>query len=345
MRDEFNLTPGQMLTEIQGLLERTVELLAKKDIPYDGLRSALVPSQDRREIALIFDTAKIDDAWYGLPVHEHILPLFEIDSCHSVLVGDLLDHRMSQDRLYDELVSSLVIAGSSEYRHSTQYYAVYINNLTASMVSRFHQGLSSFSPFIGHIDCTYRSMIKTYLSTVLVNEFLKYHQTILQPHEDDLDDAVDQNTHGYPFAAHGWLVRSVPSTMFEVLLSYKIERPVYPGFEADTELALSAVSTRPSRLEGFEVVIEPQKLEYLAANKTGSLQKAGLLHLSVEAVEAALREQLQSNYIYSLCEDREHNVVKFNTIVEFRADSGPCRLTVALEYLPDASAMRLITMY
>jgi hypothetical protein len=65
MRDYFNLDPRRMYYEIQGMREMVEGTLRQKGVNYDELRSALVPSQDRREIALVFDSTAVESHWYG----------------------------------------------------------------------------------------------------------------------------------------------------------------------------------------------------------------------------------------------------------------------------------------
>jgi hypothetical protein len=52
MRDYFNITPKQMHREIRGLDDQTVSALASKGVNYADLKSALIPSPTRREVAL-----------------------------------------------------------------------------------------------------------------------------------------------------------------------------------------------------------------------------------------------------------------------------------------------------
>ena len=55
IRDRFQMGPVPMRFAIEGMLAQTDEILASKGIEYGNLKSALVPNQKRREIALIFD--------------------------------------------------------------------------------------------------------------------------------------------------------------------------------------------------------------------------------------------------------------------------------------------------
>jgi hypothetical protein len=77
-----------------------------------------VPSTKRREIALVFDTSKINEGWYGLPIHEALLPLFSKDGTHSVLVGDYIGSNGQQEQLYEALTESTTFVRDATFRHS-----------------------------------------------------------------------------------------------------------------------------------------------------------------------------------------------------------------------------------
>ena len=67
----------------------------------------------------------------------------------------------------------------------------------------------------------------------------------------------------YPFKENGYVCRSISDDLISVLLSYKIERPVFPGFDVDIEFALNAVSPMPMALGEFEIEVAEAKLNYL----------------------------------------------------------------------------------
>jgi hypothetical protein len=341
LRKEFDLSPDQIFNEIQGLLRETTAALANRGISYDSLGPALVPSQKRQEAALFFDSSQIADSGYGYPVFERVIPLFVRQSYHSVLTGDLLDHQVSQARLHAEFEAALVPANAYDYLRSNQFFCVYMNNLTPHMIASFHDTLSGYRPYVGYADCTYDCFMKRWLSTCLPSCFIKAGATVIQPHEDDLDSDANQNTVGYPFEDFDYAVKSVPSTMYETLLSYKIERPVIRGFETDTEFSLNAVSRAPSRLEGYGVQVEPAKLDYLLSNKLGSLELAGLTGTTPEQLGDLIQGKLQSSYIYNLRRLEQHDVVVFNVIIEINR----CRLMASLHYTPESQTVRLVTMY
>ena len=348
MRDYFNLGSKQMLREIQEMRYSVEEVLAKKGIKYDDLRSALVPARrDHREIALVFDNTAIDASWYGLEVMKRVIPLFNRESNHSVLMGDYLDASSHKEQLFKAFRQTVELRRDVHFQHPTQFFIVYINNLTKHMVECFDNNLSQYCGYVGIADMTYGSMFKFYLSTMLVNSFVKHGKIILQGHEPDRDVEDDVNMSGYPFEESGYICRSISDDLMGVLLSYKIERPVYPGFEVDTEFALNSVVDTPMNIQEFEIEVEEEKLKYIMREKHGSIERTGLEDINNEQLSALIKAKIQDNYIYNLCFNAEHNIMKFNIVLEFPTRRGlpATRLLAALEYQPDRRKLRLITLF
>jgi hypothetical protein len=203
-RNYFSLSPTQMSREIQALRNEIEAVLATKGIRYDGLKSALVPDRKKREIALVFDTTRIDDGWYGLAVAKKLIPLLDKSSNHSILAGDYLGNNDNQDTRFAAMRAAVQLVRSTTFQHSSQFYIVYINNLTSAMVERIVGGLSSWEGFAGFADTTFASYFKLLLSTMLVNVCVKHGNVIIQGHEDDRSADEDVNMCGYPFEEHGY---------------------------------------------------------------------------------------------------------------------------------------------
>jgi hypothetical protein len=146
MRDYFKLTPNHMQREIQGIRRMLDDALSKKGISYADLRSALVPDRKRREIALVFDTLSIESNWYGLDVFERIIPLLEKQSKYSILVGDYLDRPGQEEKLFTALKESVQFRRNVEFRYPTQFYIVYLNNLSNAMVHRLMKDSRAMRP-------------------------------------------------------------------------------------------------------------------------------------------------------------------------------------------------------
>ncbi len=234
-----------------------------------------------------------------------------------------------------------------EWKHSSQFFIVYINNLSDQMYLNIRSSLNACVGYVGWIDCYAPSFLKTYLSFNLCNSFLKAKKTIIQGHEDDRDNGEDVNMVGYPFEEHGYTCKSLQSMYNDLFLHYKIERGVYPGFESDMTFSLNAVSSSIVPLDECEVLVEEAKLKYLQEQKEGSMKKSGLLPLTREEVQVKIRQRLASNYIFNMVYVPEHETMKFNTILNFNPEGieWPVKLMVALEYEPSIKRVRLITMF
>ncbi|MFA1753612.1 hypothetical protein [Xanthomonas campestris] len=346
-RDYFKLSFRQMQQQIQIMRNSVENELAQKGVSYDKLKSALVPDRERREVALVFDTLSIESSWYGFDVFERIIPLLDKKSNHSILVGDYLNRPRQAEEIFRAFEDAVNLKRSVEFRHPTQFYIVYLNNLTDAMVQRFDEGLAGYKAYVGFAETTYNSAFKFYLSTMLTDLCVKNGSIIIQGHEPDRPRNEDVNMSGYPFENSGFVCRSISSDLQGVFLSYKTERPVIDGFEVDTEFALNAISLLPMVLDDFIIEVDEAKLNYLKTEKSGSMARAGLEAITSEELSGLIKEKIAGNYIYNLVFLEEHDVSKFNIIIELSSKDIPAvtRILAALEYKPKKKALKVITLY
>ena len=78
-----------------------------------------------------------------------------------------------------------------------------MNNVSKEMLNNFNEGLAGYAPYIGFIDVSYSSLMKTYISMVLPNAFMKSKNTIIMGHEDDRDESENVNIRGFSFEETG----------------------------------------------------------------------------------------------------------------------------------------------
>lgn len=344
MRDHFGIAAPRMRREIQALHNELIEILNSKGIKYESLRAALVPNMDRQEAALIFDSMACKSGLYGREIFEHLLPLLEPRSTQSILVGDLLGN--DQQLAIDILRESMVLARSFTFKHSSLLYCVYINNLSAASLQRLHQGLASFPAYVGHIPTTFGSCAKTYISLSVGSFILKTGKTLIVAHEGDRSNSENINITFYPLEDFGYKVASLQELYFSIFLAFKIERPSFRGFQVDTELTLNTISDKVAHLNNFTVLLDEAKHGYLLNQKLGKLKKAGLDAADRDYIAALIQSQLSANYIYNLSYLAEHDVMKFNLMLEIQRSGGyPTRMTAALEYLPGDQVLRVITLH
>ncbi|MEK7389128.1 MAG: hypothetical protein AAB036_05480, partial [Elusimicrobiota bacterium] len=305
------------------------------------LKAALVPSSDKEEVGFLFDPKRISSALYGSAIFKQLIPLLDPRTSHSILCGDLCHD--NKDQLYALLQDSLELVKPFEF-DGTELHCVYLNNLTRESFKRINDGLQAFPAYIGFIPGTFSSPMRAYLSTILCRGILKHKQTVIQGHENDRPNEENCNIAGYPFEKSGYKCLSLQSMFFGLFLAYKIERPVFPGFETDTEFSLNVLSDEIVPLKELSVELEEKKLEYLRAEKGGSLKRAGISHLDPNDLAALIKSKIAASYIYNMALLPQHGTMKFNLMLELGTDE-PVKITASLEYLPSKKNLRVITLY
>jgi hypothetical protein len=345
VRDYFKLGNPRIKREIQSMHCTMHAALAAKGIDYAKLKAALAPSADRHEAGFIFDSTVIKSSSYGREIMQKILPLLDKRTTQSVLAGDLLGN--DQKFIFEILTESMILSRSFTFKHATLLFCVYVNNLSQHSLNQINESLAEFPSYLGFIPTTFASRAKTYLSTTVANGFIRNGTRIILGHEDDRPNNENTNLSLYPFESLGYQVFSLQSLYFGLFLSFKVERAVYPGFEGDTEFAINAISDQVLPLVEFEVVLDDAKHGYLVKEKGGKLSKAGILDFDKERIAALIRAKIAANYIYNLAFLHEHNVIKFNLMIEVGRDDGgyPTRFIVSLEYKPEEKVLRVITLH
>lgn len=343
-KEYFSLDDKIMHSEINKMFCELINILDSKEIKYQNLKSCLIPKNDRKEIGLIFDSSKIGNNWYGNVIFSKLIPLFDKQAKYSILCGDYIGENEIQNDLFFRFYSEINQINNFEYRHSSQFFIVYINNLSKKMFEKLIFDSRDFEPFIGFFDLTNQSFIKSYLSTILVNSFIKINETVLIGHEDDRDNSENTNLLNYPFEKFGYKIKSLQEIYFGVFLSYKIEREVFKGFETDLEFSLNSISPIVSEIEDIE--IEDSKFEYLKKVKTGKLKKANLISYSKEELIQLIKMKIKSNYIYNMTDLKSHNIFKFDVLIELLNTLNEIvKITIGFEYIPREKKLRLITLY
>lgn len=344
LRDHYGIVESRMKNEIQRMYAELVEILRAKNIDYAGLRSALVPSMDKEEAFFLFDSSAIDTGLYGRQIFDQLLPLLDSRSTQSILVGDLLGDY--QSLIYEIIRESLVLSRSFTFKHSTLIFGVYINNLSSAAKEKIDSGLASYAPYIGYIPTTFQSRAKIYASTTVAGFLLKKGRTIIMAHEDDRSNTEDINITFYNLEQSGYKVASLQSCYFSIFLSFKIERPAFYIDTTDIEIALNSITSSVRPLDELDVILDDAKHGYLVSEKLGKMKKAGLSEADRTQIEHLIKQKVSNSYIYNLVYLEEHDVMKFNIMLELEREGGyPTRMTAVLEYMPNRNALRVITLH
>lgn len=336
---------AEMQREILQAQEETIRLLEAKDVDYGQLRNALVPQHKREELALVFDTSRTNSSWYGREVASQVVPLLHRSLSCCLLHGDLIIH--DQDIGVGLLNEFLIQIKDVSLVNTNQLFCIYINNLSKRMVDDIVAALTPYEPFVGHVVATNSSKMKDWFSTTLVPAYLKARHVVISGHEDDAPENADYNMKGWPWEERQYICRSIPDMYAHLLLAYKIERRVYPGFENDARFALAAIAGESVALDELEVEISNEKFEYLRAHHWPGMERAGLNQLEIDEFAEIVKAKISDSYFYKLEIDREHEVSKFNLMLEQANPRSQVvtRIVGAFEFAAETKTVRLITAY
>ena len=320
--------------------------LKSKGLKYQDFKNMLIPQKSKQEIALVFDTNKIDDMWYGREILYKLLPtLYDLGN-HSISTGDLIADNKHQKFVFSLFQKYLVPYRDTIYQNSGQYYLVYINNLTEAKIEKIIESIKMYTPFIGFFNFTYGNSLKTIVASVIGQRFLVMKNLVIVAAIDEEMEYGTEHNLSYDFEKFGFSVICIGHTTYSSFLSYKIECEVFPN-STDTQVSISAISQEYNNLYDFNILIEDKKFEYLMKEKTGSLSRLENPDFNLAYLENLIKSNLARNYIYNLDFNSNYQVSKFNIILELPIGDNQKfeKFLVSLEYIHDINTLRLITMY
>ncbi|QOR33613.1 hypothetical protein IMX26_08830 [Clostridium sp. 'deep sea'] len=91
MQKHFSLNSKQMLINNNCMHKTLCSILRSKKIEYQKLKYALIPNKKKKEVMLVFDSSKIENAWYSYPIFSEIIKVLDNQSVNSFLCGDYID--------------------------------------------------------------------------------------------------------------------------------------------------------------------------------------------------------------------------------------------------------------
>jgi len=355
MQSYFNLSADIMYNEINLMLDDLKIILKSKGVKYEDLKSALIPVHgDKQELILVFDSSKIDNSFYGGAIFEKLIPLLCKESSYSVLLGDLISQSLNQKIMYDILFENLEVINNSEYYHSSQYFCVYINNLSQHRIKVITRGLESQNYFVGYITSTYSNKLKILLAYTLAHSSVISKGKVIQGHEPDRDNSENINMSGYPYEEHGFDIISISSDLFELFLSYKIEA-ISDG--KDNSFSFNAIMPVFTDVLDFQFIIGDGKWGYLSNKEQGKgeiMDMLGILDYTSTQVEHLVKSKIKNSYLYNLeyrtyeskDKGKVDEVAKFDLSFELPTKKGDIRkMRMGVKADISNKKLQLLTMY
>ena len=336
-----------MFYEINSQFNLMIDRLNKIDIPYNNLKNILIPQKDKKEIGFIFDSMQIMNSCYGDIVLKTILPhILKIEKV-AIFFGDIIgpENQECQNNLMIAFKREIIGKKNLNFRNISQYFIVYLNNMTECRINALEKVLNDLPYYIGYLDLTFQTVMKNIISTSIGQKFLKYKNIIMMPTDEKEDE--DSNYCLFDFKKHNLIIRNIDTISYSTFLCFKIFRSYYDFDENDLILSLNAITDEPALIRNYDIEIDMKKYNYLMENKKGSLEITGLNIFNLDQFKKIISTMINRNYIFNISLDKDHNCIKFNTILEFinTTKSKKEKYIISFEYLKAKETLRLITMY
>jgi hypothetical protein len=312
------LTDVHCRSELLSEAGRLDALLAGKEVSYDGLGSALMPSRMNHEVALIFDVSLLSGyANYATAVSQVVVGSLPAETSHAIATGDLLDLGLRDVRT---AFGQLFLPAKGYEGDAVDCYGVHINNLEYSWLARSHALLSKHSAYVGMVICTGASPVRSYFANTLVPQYLKHGRIALSAHEEDVADNDDCYVGAWRWPTEqGYECRTVSNMHMSLFLTYKIEHEVTPGFAIGEALIGEVFGSGETK--DYRASVASSLTVYINAMSLEESQGNVLPLLDSGEVADLLLNRIEQGYLYRLRQASE-GVVSFQVALPFEPQ-GP----------------------
>lgn len=313
------------------------KILNTNSIKYEELKSALIPPDAKKhfDFALIFDSSKIEDFWYGRPIYTILFNILTTEhfkkSKNSIFSGDLLYQEPGFMESIKNIENQLNIV---LHPNQTDYFTIFISNLTQKQKAILDDTFKSEDFYVGAVDWTLKNdALKR--SLLLPADTLKYKNILLLPSvEEGYISMLEQIIPDY------FKIIYIPEHLYASFLSYNYHSAVY---SVNKDYSLNILNPdHAESISNYELIVEPLKFEqYLRIKKAHvirELETDQQKEITLEEFTLLVKKSI-SNNIFNI--ELNEYITKFNTIL----DTEKKRLLFSFEYNKENKIIRLLTAY
>lgn len=349
LKNYYHYNRNQIFNEINAIFRPMVNRLTDIGVPYEKLKNVLIPQKDKLEICFIFDSMKIDNCCYGTTVFKTFIPLLSGIKKVAMFYGDLIggDSQREQQKIRGLLEQNVKLNTSLDYKHSSQYFLVFLNNITNDKLSKIGNALKELKYYVGYLDLTFSSHLKDIVASTIAQGCIFYNGIVIMPTDEVEDDTNPRNYSMIEFEKYNYTIRNINQIAYSSFLSFKIQRRYYKFDNDDQVFSLNTVVKEPMLIDKYDILIEEKKYSYLLKEKFGVLSIAGLESLEIDQLRDIIRENINTNYIFNMEYNHDFECLKFNTFIDLysKINSNRQKYILSFEVLNDSKELRLITMY
>ena len=326
IKDYFALTSVQLSNEVMSYFNKFIQTLDGAKIKYDELGNCLTPSNNKKEICLVFDALKIKNSWYSKEIFDNLLPIFDKKKTYNILYGDLLnfDNKTITDKILDLMCDACGIDRVDEHEYTNRYFLVYINNLSKTDFTKF-SSISSIPSFIGYVNVTNSSLFKSYISNCISSRFILHKNNMICGHEPDVETISNRNMPGFNFVENKYNIISISDDYYSIFLEYLIDSSI-SVWKVDKKYKelLSDIIGYDCNLEDFNFTLTEEKLTYITKNKNIANRFNNPTNLKQEIVSNIIN-CIKKNIFYRIDFSKlQFNVILFNVYIDIDSEKITC---------------------
>lgn len=295
MASSLKLEPQHIQRLVLELHSEVVKELAAVGLDYRRLRWALEPRTSRIEAGFVFDSSVIDDGRYGYAIASAWIPALREHGpkVAAISVGDI--YELPPAVLWRALDKTLIRPGDFPRLHPSQYFVVYVTNLSPTQLTAMDAAIRSSTPgYLGYVDCSTWTIFKAGL--LLPQVGLRCGQVMIT----SADEEGTLNQVGYPFEDSGFRVVGIDENLCGILLDYKIDNGIPEWADEDSAIGFSALGGGREPISTIDLVIDESRIEYLRRAHGESLNKAGLGGLDKVELANAIKAKIAGGLIFHL---------------------------------------------
>jgi hypothetical protein len=327
----------QLVTDLKG-----------KGVDYDQLAKALTPTNKRKEVAYLFHSptaSKLSGGSYGHHIAEAWIPALprprNTKPVNAIAHGDIMRGTVAE---VDGAIHEHAVVHRAFGLTSPQLiYCVYITNLSPRQVLDIDAAVQAHPAYIGYVDCTTHTPLKEFLGPSLPQVGLRVRDLILE----GVEGGGGPNARAFPFEENGYHPVGIRQSLYLPFLTFRINTRLTGTDSYEKYAALTTLSPDAALIESPDIRMTPGRYRYLRdpdGRHLGQLQIAGLADLSQSELEARLSELAAEGHVYRLEYNAEHDVLKYNVLIEIETTDGDYKsFVLALKFHRADKRVELVT--
>ena len=286
-------------------------------------------------------------------INKNIVKLFDKNSCHNILMGDLITFYSDPFSVISLMYNTLGLKMDKKW--SADYFLLYINNISKLSIKKINDFFMYKDYYVGTCDLTFDSEFKAFISNVSVlTQYVKIANNIFNADADtSLTKCSDRNNGGWNWEKYGYKIYGVNDALFNTFLKYKIDT-TQGTISSNDDKKINTIFMTSSGEESIPVnniIMDSLKYDYLENEKQIferiGISKDDFLNEINKKILNQSWYNIEHKKGYNKQTKKEYDVITFNIFLEFKNPNKNYfeKYTLGLTYDKKLKQVLVGTMY